>query len=185
MRKRFNRGIAALVGLTLAGTGLAVTTAVPAAASSYDCPSGYFCGWSGESATGSMWKTNKNLADLGSWNDKIRSYVNRTQSIACLYEDKNYDPWGGYWPQDPNTPGELASSPDATTSSIKFVRTERECSQTAYPSWYSDPSPTAAGFGDLNGDRRADLLTRDLAGRLWFTRATTPAGSSVRAAGTP
>ncbi|MDN3268552.1 FG-GAP-like repeat-containing protein [Streptomyces sp. MA15] len=169
MRKRFNRGIAALVGLTLAGTGLTVATAAPAAASSYDCPSGYFCGWSGEGAKGSMWKTGKSLADLGSWDDRIRSFVNRTQSIACLYEDEDYVPWGGYWAQDPNSPGELSSSPDATISSIKFVRTERECSQPAYPGWVSETSPAAAGFGDMNGDRRADVITRDLAGRLWFT----------------
>ncbi|MFC9113410.1 FG-GAP-like repeat-containing protein [Streptomyces sp. NPDC057092] len=169
MRKRFNRGVAALVGLTLAGTGLTVATAAPAAASSYDCPSGYFCGWSGEDAKGSMWKTKNNVADLGSWDNRIRSYVNRTQSIACLYEDKDYVPWGGYWAQDPNSPGELSSSSEATTSSVKFVRTERECSQTAYPSWVSETSPTAQGFGDMNGDRKADVITRDLAGRLWFT----------------
>ncbi|MCX4568551.1 FG-GAP-like repeat-containing protein [Streptomyces albogriseolus] len=169
MRKHLKRGVAALVGLTLAGTGLTVATAAPAAASSYDCPSGYFCGWSGESTKGTMWKTSRNVADLGGWDDKIRSYVNRTSLIACLYDDKNYVPWGGYFPQDPNTPGEYSSSPTATISSIKFVRTERECSQPAYPSWYSEPSPTAAGFGDMNGDRRADVITRDLAGRLWFT----------------
>ncbi|MCP8711335.1 FG-GAP-like repeat-containing protein [Streptomyces sp. AC04842] len=169
MRKRFKRGVAALVGLTLAGTGLTVATAAPAAASSYDCPSGYFCGWSGESADGTMWKTSKSLGDLGSWDDKIRSYVNRTSLIACLYDDMNYDSWGGYFPQDPNTPSEYSSSPTATISSIKFVRTERECDRPAYPGWYSEPSPTAAGFGDMNGDRRADVITRDMAGRLWFT----------------
>ena len=75
MRKRFKRGVAALVGLTLAGTGLTVATAAPAAASSYDCPSGYFCGWSGESADGTKWKTSKSLGDLGSWDDKIRSFA--------------------------------------------------------------------------------------------------------------
>ncbi|HZF90772.1 FG-GAP-like repeat-containing protein [Streptomyces sp.] len=169
MRNRLTRGTATLVGLVLAGTGLGAVGAAPAAASSYDCPAGYFCGWSGESATGSMWKTSKSVADLGAWDDKIRSYVNRTKMIACVYEDKDYSPWGGYFPQDPNSPGELSSSPTATTSSIKFVRTERECSQTAYPRWYSETSPKAQGFGDMNGDRRADVLARDDAGRLWFT----------------
>jgi hypothetical protein len=169
MQNRFNRGVATLVGLALAGTGLATVNAAPAVASSYDCPAGYFCGWTGESANGSMWKTNKSVADLGSWDNKIRSYVNRTKSIACVYEDKQYVPWGGYWAQEPNTPGELNGDPVATTSSIRFVRTERECSRPAYPRWVSQTSPTPQGFGDMNGDRKADMITRDQAGRLWFT----------------
>ncbi|MEV7991662.1 FG-GAP-like repeat-containing protein [Streptomyces sp. NPDC086077] len=169
MQNRFNRGVATLVGIALAGTGLAAVNAAPAAASSYDCPAGYFCGWTGQSADGTMWKTNKSVADLGSWDNKIRSYVNRTTSIACVYEDKDYSPWGGYWSQEPNTPGEWSGDPVATTSSIKFVRTDRECSQTAYPRWYSEISPKPLGFGDMNGDRKADVIARDEAGRLWFT----------------
>ncbi|MGC0329842.1 hypothetical protein RKD23_002832 [Streptomyces sp. SAI-170] len=169
MGKRFEQGMATLAGLTLAGGGLAAVNATPAAASSYDCPAGYFCGWTGENADGSMWKTKQNVADLGGWDNKIRSYVNRTKVIACVYEDKNYSPWGGYWAQDPNSPGEYNGEPVATTSSIKFVRTERECSQTAYPRWHSQTSPQALGFGDMNGDRRADVITRDQAGRMWFT----------------
>ncbi|MFI8206024.1 peptidase inhibitor family I36 protein [Streptomyces sp. NPDC085937] len=156
-------------GAVASGGARSGRTSAPAAASSYDCPSGYFCGWSGESTRGSMWKTNKDVAGLGSWDDKIRSYVNRTSLIACLYDDLNYDSWGGYFPQNPNTPGEYSSSPTATISSIRFVRTERECDRPAYPGWYSEPSPTAAGFGDMNGDRRADVITRDMVGRLWFT----------------
>ncbi|MFI0805946.1 FG-GAP-like repeat-containing protein [Streptomyces echinatus] len=171
MQNRLTRGAAAFAGLVLTGTGLGlgVVSATPAAASSYDCPAGYFCGWSGESATGSMWKTSKSVADLGAWDNKIHSYVNRTKVFACVYEDKNYSPWGGYFAQDPNSAGEYSSGPDATTSSIKFVHTERECGQTAYPRWYSEIAPKAQGFGDMNGDRRADVIARDDAGRLWFT----------------
>ncbi|MGA5795106.1 FG-GAP-like repeat-containing protein [Streptomyces cellulosae] len=169
MRKRFKRGVAALVGLTLAGAGLTVTTAAPAAASTNDCPPGYFCGWADEAAKGSMYKTKTNVADLGSWDNKIRTFVNRTKSIACLYDLKNYAPGSPYWPQEPDEPGESRTNPTPTISSIKFVRTERECNQPAYPSWVSETSPTAAGFGDMNGDRRADVITRDMAGRLWFT----------------
>ncbi|MFD7440116.1 FG-GAP-like repeat-containing protein [Streptomyces sp. NPDC059909] len=169
MQNRSLRGVATLVGLVLAGSGLATVNAAPAAAGAYDCPAGYWCGWSGESATGQMYKTNKSVADLGSWDNKIRSYVNRTTSIACVYEDKNYEPWGGYFPADPAGPGEYHSYPTATTSSVKFVRTERECSQPAYPHWYSETSPKALGFGDMNGDRKADVIARDKAGRLWFT----------------
>ncbi|MFF8451717.1 FG-GAP-like repeat-containing protein [Streptomyces leeuwenhoekii] len=169
MGNRFTRSVVTLAGLVLAGTGLAAVNAAPAAADVYDCPAGYFCGWSGESATGQMYKTNKSVADLGAWNDKIRSHVNRTTSIACVYEDKDYVPWGGYFAEEPAGAGEYSSYPTATTSSIKFVRTARECSQDAYPRWSSETSPKALGFGDMNGDRKADVIARDKAGRLWFT----------------
>jgi hypothetical protein len=169
MGNRFTRSVATLAGLVLAGTGLAAVNAAPAAADVYDCPAGYFCGWSGESATGQMYKTNKSVADLGTWNDKIRSHVNRTTSIACVYEDKDYVPWGGYFAEEPAGAGEYSSYPTATTSSIKFVRTARECSQDAYPRWSSETSPKSLGFGDMNADRKADVIARDKAGRLWFT----------------
>ncbi|MFB7600612.1 FG-GAP-like repeat-containing protein [Streptomyces sp. NPDC056160] len=172
MGNRFARGAAALAGLVLAGTGVAAVNATSAAASSYDCPTGYWCGWSGQSATGTMYKTNKSVADLGSWDNKIHSYVNRTKSIACLYDDKNYSPWGGYFPADPNGAGEYSSSPTATISSVKFARTERECSQQAYPSWSAEATPKTPGFGDMNGDSRADVIARDEAGRLWLASGT-------------
>ncbi|MFE2555471.1 FG-GAP repeat domain-containing protein [Streptomyces sp. NPDC059352] len=51
---------------------------------------------------------------------------------------------------------------------MKLVPTERECGLPAYPDWYATQTSTPAGFGDMNGDRRADVLARDAAGRLWF-----------------
>ncbi|MFE7313480.1 FG-GAP-like repeat-containing protein [Streptomyces sp. NPDC057555] len=169
MKNRLRRSAATLAGFVLASTGLATVNAASAAADAYACPAGYFCGWSGENATGQMYKTNKSVADLGSWDNKIHTYVNRTSSIACVYEDKNYVAWGGYFPQRPNSAGEYSSSPTATTSSIKFVPTARECSQPAYPLWFSETSPKAMAFGDMNGDRKADVVVRDIAGRLWLS----------------
>ncbi|MFB7573662.1 FG-GAP repeat domain-containing protein, partial [Streptomyces sp. NPDC056165] len=64
---------------------------------------------------------------------------------------------------------QYSGSPVADTSSIKFVRTKRECGGPAYPIWYSETSPKALGFGDMNGDRRADMIVRDMAVRLWLT----------------
>ncbi|MEW1654192.1 peptidase inhibitor family I36 protein [Streptomyces sp. NPDC093707] len=98
MKNRLRRSAATLAGFVLASTGLATVNAASAAADAYACPAGYFCGWSGENATGQMYKTNKSVADLGSWDNKIHTYVNRTSSIACVYEDKNYVAWGGYFP---------------------------------------------------------------------------------------
>ena len=53
---------------------------------------------------------------------------------------------------------------------MSLVATERECWLPAYPEWYASTTPQAAGFGDLNADRKADVLVRDKAGRLWFLR---------------
>ncbi|MFJ9614189.1 peptidase inhibitor family I36 protein [Streptomyces noursei] len=149
----------------LASTGLTTVNAASAAADAYACPAGYFCGWSGESATGQIYKTNKSVADLGAWDNRIRSYVNRTSSIACVYEDRNYAVSGGYFPDRPAGAGAYSSYPTATTSSIKFVPTERECSQPAYPVRSGSPRPphrpcgvhrqTVALPGPLRRPRRA------------------------------
>ncbi|MDX3357198.1 FG-GAP-like repeat-containing protein [Streptomyces sp. ME01-24h] len=170
MKKRFIRGAAMLSGVMVAGTALATVNAVPAAAKDVaGCTVGYWCGWTNSNGTGTRYMTNKNVADLGTWSNKIRSHVNRTKSVACTYDAKNYVPWDGYFPEAPASSSLAWSSDSPTISSIKFVRTERECSQPAYPSWTAEPSPKALGFGDMNGDRKADVITRDKAGRLWFT----------------
>ncbi|WP_374707240.1 peptidase inhibitor family I36 protein [Streptomyces sp. Y2F8-2] len=51
------------------------------------CPSGYLCGWSGTDATGSMMKTRTDMPTMGTWDNRIRSYWNRTSSVSCLYSD--------------------------------------------------------------------------------------------------
>ncbi|WP_306311175.1 FG-GAP-like repeat-containing protein [Streptomyces hydrogenans] len=169
MRKTIRRGLASLLGLTLLG-GLGVGMAAPAQAAAGDCPKGYFCAWKTENTTGTMFKTNKSMPTLGTWNNTFGSQINRTSKFACLYEMANYE-LGTLWTLDPNEDPrhgyDIVVNPH--TSSVKLAPTERECSGKAYPSWYAETSPRAAGFGDLNGDRRADVLVRDLVGRLWFT----------------
>ncbi|MER5708585.1 FG-GAP-like repeat-containing protein [Streptomyces sp. NPDC002122] len=130
---------------------------------------GYFCAWKTENATGTMFKTNKSLATLGTWNNTFASQINRTSKIACLYDLTNYE-LGTYWSLDPNEDPRHGYDivVDPHTSSVKLVATERECDGEAYPTWYADTSPTTAGFGDLNGDRKADVLVRDRVGRLWY-----------------
>jgi hypothetical protein len=113
-----------------------------------------------------MFKTNTNKATLGSWDGKLQTIFNRTSMIACLYEQPNYETPGYHWVEpDPNYATHFGW---LSTSSVKFVRTLRECEAEAYPGWVATPSPQAGGFGDMNGDRRADIVLRDEAGRLWF-----------------
>jgi hypothetical protein len=168
LRKGLWRGLAAAA----AGAALAVLpTAVPAQAASgfYACPSGYFCGWSGPGATGSMMKTKTNMATMGSWDNRIISVSNRSSSIVCSYENSNYDWSGGFGSDSPDSAGAGSWSPGpAVISSLKFVRTDRECSEPPYGPWFASKSPVRATFGDMNGDGVPDVLSRDLAGRLWF-----------------
>ncbi|MEU3481151.1 FG-GAP-like repeat-containing protein [Streptomyces sp. NPDC033754] len=168
MRSVVKRGLASVLGLATLGV-LGVTTAAPAQAAVSDCPSGYFCAWKTDNATGTMFKTNESMATLGAWNNEFRSVVNRTSQVACLYDSENYvrqDPFDRVVFPD-GADGYLVFG-EPNTGSLKFVGTTRECAGNAYPAWQAETAPAAAGFGDLNDDRKADVLVRDQAGRLWF-----------------
>ncbi|MFV2117972.1 FG-GAP-like repeat-containing protein [Streptomyces sp. Act-28] len=156
------------VTLGLTSFGLLGAGAAPAQAAIKDCPAGYFCAWKGDNGTGAMFKTNTDKATLGTWDNTFRTVVNRTNKYACLYDEPNHDRTGdsAVWAPDPA--GTEWGYSHRTVSSVKLVPTSRECTHSAYPLWYSAPAPQAAGFGDLTGDRRADVLVRDKAGRLWF-----------------
>ncbi|WP_410169439.1 FG-GAP-like repeat-containing protein, partial [Actinacidiphila rubida] len=168
--KRSVRRLAVAAGSAALAVG---SLAAPAQASSpgSDCPAGYACGWSGLNATGSMLKTKVSMATLGTWDNRIRSYYNRTSGVACWFDGASYS---GSFFAEPRGNGVTMydSSLDRKISSIKLVRNERDCDDTPYVEWYSDQASKAAGFGDLNGDRRADLLSRDRSGRLWFVSGT-------------
>ncbi|WND36257.1 FG-GAP-like repeat-containing protein [Streptomyces sp. BB1-1-1] len=176
MPNRFTRAVSMLAGLVMAGTGLAVVNAAPAAASMDDCPKGYFCGWTGRDADGTLWKTNKNVADLGRWADDIHTYANRTNAVACLYGARNYAKSSYLWSVERPADDEgWAYYGDNSTviRSIRFVEDRHECDVPDYPNWMSSPTSATPDFGDLNGDGRADVVSRDRAGRLWFTPGDT------------
>ncbi|MEU5215377.1 FG-GAP-like repeat-containing protein [Streptomyces sp. NPDC020807] len=162
-------GVATALGLTSAA--LVGTAAAPAQAAVSDCPSGYFCAWKSDNATGTMYKTNVNTATLGTWDNTFRSVVNRTSKVACLYDAANYsDAEANGAMVIPSSPsGSEWGGPGSTSvSSVKFTVTERECVLPAYPDWYSAVAPKKAGFSDLNNDGQSDVVVRDTAGRLWF-----------------
>ncbi|MEU3429597.1 FG-GAP-like repeat-containing protein [Streptomyces gardneri] len=170
MRSVVKRGLASVLGLATLGV-LGVTTAAPAQAAVSDCPSGYFCAWKTDNTTGTMFKTSESKATLGEWNNAFRSVVNRTSQIACLYDKEDYVPAveaGTDHVVGPDTTGGYLGFGTANTGSLKFVGTARECDGNAHPAWQAETAPEAAGFGDLDGDRKADVLVRDEAGRLWF-----------------
>ncbi|MEU1894820.1 FG-GAP-like repeat-containing protein [Streptomyces pristinaespiralis] len=169
MRIPLLRRLAAMATtLGLTSLGLLGAGAAPAQAAISDCPAGYFCAWKSDNGTGTMYKTNANTATLGAWDNTFRSVVNHTSKFACLYDDPNYGQSGGVDVWDPDPAGTEWGYSHGTVSSVKFVPTSRECTLPPYPRWYATTAPRGAGFGDMNADHRADVLTRDKAGRLWF-----------------
>ncbi|MGA5197368.1 FG-GAP-like repeat-containing protein [Streptomyces exfoliatus] len=172
MRTSMLRRLATVVtALGLTSAGFLGTGAAPAQAVVQDCPRGYFCAWKTDNATGTMYKTNVNVPTLGSWDNAFRTIANRTNKFVCMYDAPNYADPTGLDHSDRAPDPELTDwgGPGSySVSSVKFVPTQRECSMPAYPEWYSATAPKAAGFGDMNGDRKADVIVRDRAGRLWF-----------------
>ncbi|MCS0635568.1 FG-GAP-like repeat-containing protein [Streptomyces sp. LP05-1] len=158
--------LATTLGLT--SLGLLGAGAAPAQAAIKDCPAGYFCAWKTDNGTGTMFKTNTDKATLGAWDNTFRSVVNHTSKFACLYDDPKHGPAGSVSVWDPDPKGTEWGHSGGTVSSLRLVPTSRECVLPVYPRWYSSVAPRAAGFGDLDADRRADVLVRDKAGRLWF-----------------
>ncbi|MFF3288846.1 FG-GAP-like repeat-containing protein [Streptomyces sp. NPDC003023] len=169
MRVSLLRRLAALATtLGLTSLGLLGASAAPAQAAISDCPAGYFCAWKSDNGTGTMFRTNTNTATLGSWDNTFHSVVNHTSKFACLYDDPNYGLAGNVSVWSPDPAGTEWGYSHGSVSSVRLVPTERECAYPAYPQWYAGTAPTAAGFGDLDADRRADVIVRDRAGRLWF-----------------
>ncbi|MEU2503159.1 FG-GAP-like repeat-containing protein [Streptomyces sp. NPDC007863] len=123
-----------------------------------------------------MFKTQSSKATLGTWDTKFRLIINRTPGFACTFDEPNYEDGAGRYEND----GHATSIASRSVSSVKIVRTIRECEGPAYPYWLTETSPKAAGFGDMNSDRRADVLVRDRVGRLWFL----PGDGSGRLVGT-
>ncbi|MGW1769521.1 FG-GAP-like repeat-containing protein [Streptomyces sp. NPDC002073] len=169
-------GIALGLGTLLLGAlGLAAAPAARADAAGFgDCAAGRFCAWTNTTATGSRLQTDTDTPWLGStYDNRIRSFTNRTSWVACLYSGRNYEvetgPAGSWTSVRPHAAGTgYSGTAHLDKSSLKFVRTARECVLPAFPFWWDEPGTTATGFGDLNGDRRSDVLVRDETGALWF-----------------
>ncbi|WP_137994098.1 FG-GAP-like repeat-containing protein [Streptomyces vilmorinianum] len=157
--------VATALGLT--SLGLLGAGAAPAQAAVSDCPSGYFCAWKTDNNTGSMFQTNTSKATLGTWDNTLVGAVNRTSMIACIFDEPNYGLTQGYFTIEPDPIATHWGGP-SSVSSVKLVRTARECETLAYPNWHAEIAPKLSGFGDMNADRKADVVVRDEAGRLWF-----------------
>ncbi|MFC5765382.1 FG-GAP-like repeat-containing protein [Actinacidiphila bryophytorum] len=168
VRRIMSRWVAAAGAGALLGVLPAVAGPAQAATGMSACPSGYLCAWSGANGAGSMVKSTTTMANV-----YAKSYWNRTGKYSCssslpLGSPGSVYSMGAIGEKIGGFAGEYTA-----VRSIKIVVTQRECNYAPYPYWQSSPAPRSSGFGDLNGDRAADILVRDTAGRLWFLPGNT------------
>ncbi|MFF8374611.1 FG-GAP-like repeat-containing protein [Streptomyces sp. NPDC015661] len=173
------RALAAAV-TTAASLATLLTSAPTASADEFRCPAGSFCVFQYPNYGGEMKVISSSQSTLGTWNNKISSYINRSDKWAVAYQDAGY---GGSnsLTIDPRQPAgsdlswDSWSELDNSISSIRVGGTQWEVETgQAWIDWITDDTPRPSGlpaqsrFGDLNNDGIADLLERGADGRLWF-----------------
>ncbi|MFJ3581174.1 FG-GAP-like repeat-containing protein [Streptomyces sp. NPDC090127] len=186
---------ALLTTLTLGLSATALTVPAQALDGWDRCPSGKVCVFSKPLYQGDMLVVGKPMYSLGAWDNRVRSFVNHSADAVCFYPQPGFAPEGSthfYTSEsfDESAYPELdraASSIDVGPEADDFCGSESRT-----PGWYGvdalpalrPASSSALGaFGDVNGDRYADLLTRDAVGGLWTTHTWESTGASQRIGG--
>ncbi|MFI0815595.1 peptidase inhibitor family I36 protein [Streptomyces sp. NPDC021098] len=114
-----NRKVAAIAGgivLTgglLAGSAGAASASESTPSAASDCPSTYFCVWSGTNYTGHRQQVAGNNADLTQYSvfQNFKSYYNHGASCGfAWYLGKNYTEYGGTIPKGEKNPGNGTSA---------------------------------------------------------------------------
>ncbi|MER5966193.1 FG-GAP-like repeat-containing protein [Streptomyces sp. NPDC002057] len=173
------RALAASV-TTVASLATLLATAPAASADEFRCPAGSLCVFQYPDFGGQMKVISASQPTLGTWDNTISSYINRSDKWAVAHQDAHYSGNNslGMGPRQPvgsDLSWDSWSELDNTISSIRLGNTEWEAENgRAWMDWVSDGNPRPGGlpaesrFGDLDGDGNADLLERAADGRLWF-----------------
>ncbi|MER7760558.1 FG-GAP-like repeat-containing protein [Streptomyces sp. NPDC097619] len=142
------------------------------------CPAGKLCVFRYPDFAGEMKVLSGSQSQLGDWNDKISSYVNNSPMYVSWYQSPGYVCRPDCFPMTSPRSGAHAflyefdntiSSVRASTSPYEMQFGTRYMPWRVTPSQYrTEPLPAVARFGDLDGDRRPDLLERTFDGQLWF-----------------
>ncbi|SDL12841.1 FG-GAP-like repeat-containing protein [Streptomyces indicus] len=187
LARRVTSGMAAFA----ASLGLVVAAGPQAAADESDrCPANSFCVFQYEGWKGEMKIITSSQTKLGTWNNRISSFVNNSGKWATAYLGENYTTTDSDIMIITDYNGaisSLGSKWNNTISSIRVGASEYEVtSGKPYMEWGSDywgkrPAglPAANQFGDLNNDGLSDLLERAADGRLWFLNGIRKADGST------
>ncbi|MEU1076998.1 MULTISPECIES: FG-GAP-like repeat-containing protein [unclassified Streptomyces] len=177
-------GLAAAVTAGLAAAVTTVTTAPARAASGYDrCAYGKLCVFSDPMGRGDMLVVTGSMLRLGSWDNRISSFVNRTDMPVCFNSEPDLEGDPGrarathYYSAQVSF--DESSRPDLDNS-VSSLDLDREAdyfcgTEGRFPTYSGDfeskprpaGQPAAAAFGDMDGDGFGDLYARDAFGRLW------------------
>ncbi|MFH8577625.1 FG-GAP-like repeat-containing protein [Streptomyces zaomyceticus] len=191
---RLLRGaLTAVLALGLSATVLAQPSV---AADGWDrCPDNAVCGFSQPEYQGDMIVIRKPMLSLGSWDNRIRSYVVKLSgysSAVCLHPEPGLDPEGAthsYFSEslDESSHPEL----DRAVSSVDIgPEADDFCgSESRYPMLWDvvkkrpTTLPATGAFGDMDRDGHADVVSRNMVGQLWTTHAYTSPGRTVLVGG--
>ncbi|MFI0717520.1 FG-GAP-like repeat-containing protein [Streptomyces sp. NPDC021224] len=186
-RVRPRRRTASALGAVALLAATAALAGAPSASASADpssrCPAGKFCVFKDGNFGGAMTTYSTSQATLGSWDNSISSLVNNTGLYISMCDGPNYTVsgtggLGALYVSPHNGPIDLTQIFDGKLnnvySSIRIAYSDFELSYgTQYMSWdrlWMRPAtlPADAQFGDLDNNRRPDLLERAYGGKLWY-----------------
>ncbi|MGW5778659.1 FG-GAP-like repeat-containing protein [Streptomyces sp. NPDC003863] len=191
---RLLRGaLTAGVALGLSATAL---SSPALAADGWDrCPDNAVCGFSQPQYQGDMIVIRKPMLSLGSWDNRIRSFIVRLPGFSdavCFFPRPGLDPEGSTHFYTSESFDESAYPEfDRAVSSVDVgPEADDFCgSESRYPVLYDNPRPRPAtlpasgAFGDLNHDGYADVAARNLVGQLWTSHAYTSPGRNLLVGG--
>ncbi|MDV9191779.1 FG-GAP-like repeat-containing protein [Streptomyces sp. SR27] len=177
---RLLRG-ALTAGLALGLSATALSSPARAADGAARCPQGVVCVFSQPLYQGDMLVVRSPMLSLGSWDNRIRSFVNNQSGVdaVCFYPEPGLDPEGSLFLYNSASFDESQyPGLDKTVSSVDIgPEADDSCGfESRYPMVYGDlrsrpaPLPATGAFGDINHDGYADVLARNRFGQLWSTR---------------
>ncbi|MFJ4869318.1 FG-GAP-like repeat-containing protein [Streptomyces sp. NPDC088757] len=190
---RLLRGaLTAGVALGLSATAL---SSPARAADGWDrCPDGRVCAFSKPLYQGDMLVIGKPMASLGSWDNRIRSFVVKTSAYdaVCFYPKAGFEPEGAVHFYTSESFDESANPElDKTISSVDvgpeaddFCGTEGR-----FPGLYDTlkrrPAglPATGAFGDIDRDGYADVLARNMVGQVWTSHSYESPGRTLLVGG--
>ncbi|MFJ7128085.1 FG-GAP-like repeat-containing protein [Streptomyces sp. NPDC098101] len=177
---RLLRG-ALTAGLALGLSATALSSPARAADGWDRCPQGSVCGFSKPLYQGDMLVIRKPMASLGSWDNRIRSFVNKLSGpgdAVCFFPKAGLDPEGStHFYTSASFDESAFPELDRAVSSVDVgPEADDFCGgESRFPMLWDtvEPRPKTlpahGAFGDIDRDGYADVLSRNMLGQLWTT----------------